>query len=76
MNDFLKDMLYRRIAQLEEDSKMLNWLEAQNEKAFYTGKCIFRWSSSGRGWRLHETDHELAATSVREAIKQAMEREE
>jgi len=54
------------------DHELINWLEEQNAKALYTGKCVFRWSDTGRGWRLHETSNEGYST-VREAIKAAME---
>jgi hypothetical protein len=55
------------------DTKMLNWLDKQSGK--YTGKVLFRWSSNGRGWRLHETDAEGAKPTVREAIQDAMKKE-
>ncbi len=54
------------------DTEMLDWLEAQLQKGEYTGKCIFRWSSNGRGFRLHETRLGGAVASVREAIENAI----
>ena len=57
------------------DTEMLDWLEAQNNKAQYTGKCVFRWSAVGHGWRLHESSRENASESVRSAIQKAMEKE-
>jgi hypothetical protein len=51
-----------------EDSSLIDFLEAQNAKALYTGKCKFRWSATGRGWRLHETNAKGAHNSVRQAI--------
>jgi len=58
------------------DTKMLDWLERQNTKARYGGRCIFRWSTTGRGWRLHETSVFASGASssrtVREAIQKAM----
>lgn len=54
------------------DAEMLDWLEAQNAKAEYTGRCMFRWSETGRGWRLHEAPAGGAFASVREAIADAM----
>ena len=54
------------------DTEMLDWLEAQLQKGAYTGKCIFRWSTIGRGFRLHETSLDGAVTNVREAIVNAM----
>jgi len=59
-----------------DDSKRLDWLEKQNKEARYTGRCIFRWSTTGRGWRLHETSSAFGDiptfTSVRDAIDHAM----
>jgi len=64
------------------DKERLDWLEEQNKKASYTGKCRFRWSITGRGWRLHETSsYELDRVglkhgpfaTVREAIDYAIE---
>ena len=54
------------------DTEMLDWLEAQLQKSAYTGKCIFRWSTTGRGFRLHETGLDGAVGSVRKAIEDAM----
>ena len=54
------------------DTKMLDWLETQLQKGNYTGKCIFRWSSNGRGFRLHETSLDGAVSTIREAIVNAM----
>lgn len=66
---------------LLKDAERLNWLQKQLDKKSYTGKCVFRWSSTGRGWRLHETSDEdgkrfgfIPTTYVRKAIDQAMER--
>lgn len=55
------------------DTDLLDFLEYHNGKARYTGKCLFRLSSTGRGWRLHETSGEGAYRSVREAIEAAIE---
>jgi len=38
-----------------------------NEKEF-TGKVVLRKSTTGRGWRLHETELPGAVSSVRRAI--------
>ena len=54
------------------DTEMLDWLEAQLQKNAYTGKCIFRWSTIGRGFRLHETGLDGAVGSVRKVIEDAM----
>jgi len=58
------------------DKQMLDWLEEQNNKCTYTGTCIFRWSRTGRGWRLHETSEDDSQYSVRDAICDAMENDE
>lgn len=55
-----------------KDKELLDFLQLQNEKARYTGKCIFRLSSTDRGWRLHETKNKKGNENVREAIFQAM----
>lgn len=54
------------------DTQLLDFLEYHNGKARYTGKCIFRLSETGRGWRLHETSREGAYESVREALVAAV----
>jgi len=54
------------------DTEMLDWLEAQLQKSAYTGKCIFRWSTIGRGFCLHETSLDGAVGTVRKAIEDAM----
>lgn len=54
------------------DTEMLDWLEHQHAFATYTGRCIFRWSATGRGWRLHETDIDGALPTVRKALSTAM----
>lgn len=55
------------------DKEMLDWLDKQNAKSKYTGVCQFRWSSTGRGWRLHETsDMKNSFLFVRNAIEDAM----
>ncbi len=63
---------------LLKDAERLSWLQKQLDKKSYTGKCVFRWSVTGRGWRLHEVSDLIelsglkAVDSVREAIDQAM----
>lgn len=58
------------------DTRMLDWLEEQNRKEINSGRCVFRWSKLGRGWRLHETGGEHSFLSVREAIAWAMEHQD
>lgn len=55
------------------DTELLDWLDKQTGK--YTGKVLFRWSTTGRGWRLHETSQEGAVSTVRDAIVDAMKKE-
>jgi hypothetical protein len=50
------------------DTERIDLLEALNNEALYTGKCILRLSSTGRGWRLHETEKTDGYPTVREAI--------
>jgi len=63
---------------MDRDKERLDWLEAQNAKKNYTGRCNFRWSVTGRGWRLLETSGgprmEPTFATVREAIDYAMTR--
>lgn len=54
------------------DKDRIDWLEEQLQKSAYTGRTIFRQSTTGRGWRLHETSHEGSSATVREAIDKAM----
>ncbi len=69
---------------MNNDTGRLNWLETQNKKAKFTGECVFRWSTTGRGWRLIETSREEASAlcdgvifkSVRDAIDYAMRQEQ
>jgi len=56
------------------DKQRLDFLESQNNKKKYTGRCLFRWSTTNRGWRLHETLK--GYSSVREAIDNAIEKYE
>ncbi len=65
-----------------DDKERLDWLQKQLDKAEYTGECVFRWSTSGRGWRLHEVSGEAGpiygvtpTSSVRKAIDEGMQRE-
>lgn len=53
---------------MKTDTELLDFLERLNREKRYTGKCILRLSTTGRGWRLHETSEEAAVSSVREAI--------
>lgn len=50
------------------DTERLDFLQNLTDKKQYTGKVILRYSVSGRGWRLHETNNMGSSTDVREAI--------
>ena len=60
----------------KSDTELLNFLQKKNDESKYTGLCIFRMSTTGRGWRLHETSHSGGSSSVREAIFREMRKEE
>jgi len=62
----------KEVMNMISDTEMLNWLEDQLQKSKYTGKCLFRWSNNGRGFRLHETSLAGAVGTVRKAIEDAM----
>lgn len=60
-----------RLMEIEQafaDKARLDKLQALTEKNAYTGSVIMRMSSSGRGWRLHETEQSGADSDVRGAI--------
>jgi len=54
------------------DTERLDYLQKLNDRQVYTGKVVCRESTSGRGWRLHETSSWGGETSVRTAIDVAM----
>jgi len=55
------------------DKERLDFLQKLNDRKRYTGKVVLRESTKGRGWRLHETTHPGAVSSIREAIDIEME---
>lgn len=57
------------------DTELLDFLQKLTNKDMYTGKVILRLSTTGRGWRLHETSTEGAVPDVRQAIENFMPRE-
>jgi len=57
------------------DKERLDFLQKLTDQKSYTGKVILRSSTTGRGWRLHETSWKGAVFSVREAIDNFMARE-
>jgi hypothetical protein len=56
------------------DKERIDFLQALTDRKRYTGRCILRESTSGRGWRLHETSWLGSSSSVRRAIDDAMAR--
>ena len=52
------------------DSQMLDWLDCLSGE--YTGRVIWRLSTTRPGWILHETSLRGATPSVREAIRNAI----
>jgi len=57
------------------DTQLLDFLQQKNDEATYTGKCLFRISDRGKGWRLYETSRPRAKKSVREVIAIAINKE-
>ncbi|NVM21397.1 MAG: hypothetical protein HWN68_06420 [Desulfobacterales bacterium] len=57
------------------DKQLLDFLQKKNDETAYTGKCLFRMSAYGRGWRLYETSQEGAKKFVREVIADAIDKE-
>ncbi len=52
------------------DTELLDALQKLNDDKRYTGKCVLRMSTSGRGWRLHETTRSFGRRNVRNAIEE------
>lgn len=55
------------------DKERLDWLQARTTG--YGNGWLARYSSTGRGFRIHETTFPGASRDVREAIDKAMEME-
>ena len=55
------------------DKELLDFLQTELERGRYTGRCILRLSTNGRGWRLNETSWDGAVTDVRKAIARGMD---
>ena len=49
------------------DTELLDWLQSHTSRL-----VIWRWSTTGRGWRLHETSRHKGFPMVRQAIHAAM----
>lgn len=54
------------------DKERLDFLQKLTDEKIYTGKVVLRDSTTGRGWRLHETSGKGAFLSVRDAIDEYM----
>ncbi len=50
------------------DTEILDFLQKLTDQKKYTGKIVLRNSTTGRGWRLHETSRSEAVSDVRQAI--------
>ncbi len=59
---------------MRSDKELLDGL--QRLLGRYTGKVICRWSTTGRGWRLHETNSDDASLNVRFEINNFLDEEE
>jgi len=57
---------------MAKDAQRLDFLQELNEESEYTGLVILRLSTTGRGWRLHETANIGGVPSVRVAIDNFM----
>jgi hypothetical protein len=53
---------------MHSDKELLDYLQKMLDAKRYTGKCVLRWSSTGRGFRLHETSLEGSCNNIRKAI--------
>ena len=54
------------------DTELLDYLQHLTSQKRYTGRVILRDSSTGRGWRLHETGGDSGIRDVRMAIANYM----
>lgn len=57
------------------DRQLLDYLQRRLDEKKYTGLCVLRESTTGRGWRLHETSEVGSVASVREAIARELRQE-
>jgi len=69
--------VFSKLEEMEKDTERLDFLQSLNDKEIYTGKCELRMSTTGRGWRLHETEtfSGKACRLVRTAIDNFMKGE-
>ena len=61
---------YNGLASKITDSQMLDWLDCLSGR--YTGRVVWRRSTTRLGWILHETSRRGAVPSVRKAISDVM----
>lgn len=54
------------------DKRRLDFMQKLTDEAAFTGKVVMRDSTTGRGWRIHETDTNTGVKNVREAIDNYM----
>lgn len=57
------------------DTELLDYLQKLTDEQNYTGEVILRRSTTGRGWRLHETSWKGAVKDVRLAIIKFIQKE-
>lgn len=55
------------------DTELLDFLQLITNNAEYTGKVVCQKSTTGRGWRLHETSRDDGVSDVRQAVINYME---
>ena len=60
---------------LTDDHERIDWLEQQQDRFPELRGVVFRWSTSRRGWRLHQTTREGNVSTVRGAIDVARQAE-
>lgn len=65
----------KEVKMMPTDKERLDFLQELTNEHRYTGKVVGRRSSTGRGWRLHETSQVNAVLSVRAAIDNFMVKE-
>lgn len=58
----------KRFSEKMTDTDLLNFLQFLTDRKLYSGKVIMRNSTTGRGWRLHETSAGHSNSDVRKAI--------
>lgn len=58
------------------DTERLDFIQKLLDQNEYTGRCVLRRSTTGRGFRLHETDSWGGYDDVRRAIDEFMDRPE